>query len=64
MPPLRGRRNVDYRRAPRAQYPVAVLDAFAATSWIARQGARLGVDARRLAVGGDSAAATSPPLSA
>jgi acetyl esterase len=45
---------VDYRLAPEHKYPTAVEDAFAATGWIAREGGRLGIDARRLAEGGDS----------
>ncbi|HEV8441105.1 MAG TPA: alpha/beta hydrolase [Methylomirabilota bacterium] len=47
--------SVDYRLAPEHTYPVAAEDAFAATRWIAQHGSRLGVDSRRLAVGGDSA---------
>jgi acetyl esterase len=47
--------SVDYRRAPESKYPVAAEDSYAALCWVVANAARLGLDPRRVAVGGDSA---------
>lgn len=45
---------VEYSRSPEAKYPTALNEAYAATKWIAANGAELNIDGKRLAVVGNS----------
>ena len=47
--------HVDYRLAPEARFPGAFDDVVAALQWVAANGASVGIDPTRLAIGGDSA---------
>ncbi len=55
---------LDDRRAPEHRFPTAVDDAWAALHWLAERGDSHGLDASRLAVGGDSAGGTLAAVSA
>ncbi|PZG18539.1 alpha/beta hydrolase [Nonomuraea aridisoli] len=45
---------VEYDRSPEARYPVAIEQAYATARWVTTSGAEEGLDARRMAVAGDS----------
>ena len=47
--------SVEYRLAPEFKFPAPFHDCYAALEWVAANSESIGVDASRLAVGGDSA---------
>jgi acetyl esterase len=50
--------SLDYRLAPEHPFPTAVDDAWDALQWLHQQAETLGLDANRIAIGGDSAGGT------
>jgi acetyl esterase len=50
--------SLDYRLAPQNKFPTAINDAWDGLHWLARHASTLGLDASRIAVGGDSAGGT------
>ncbi len=50
--------SLDYRLAPDFTFPTAHNDAVDALQWLTQQAASLGLDATRIAIGGDSAGGT------
>ncbi|AMA57436.1 alpha/beta hydrolase [Bradyrhizobium sp. CCGE-LA001] len=50
--------SVGYRLAPEHKFPTAFEDAVDTLAWIGREGRAIGLDPRRVAVGGDSAGGT------
>jgi acetyl esterase/lipase len=44
----------DYRRAPEAQYPSQIEEAYATAEWIVEHGSEHGLDTDRIAIAGDS----------
>jgi acetyl esterase/lipase len=47
--------SVDYRLAPETPFPGGIEDCYAALLWLHRQAARMGIDAERIAISGESA---------
>ena len=47
--------SVDYRRAPETVFPGPFEDCYTAKEWVAKQAGEIGINAQKLAVGGDSA---------
>ena len=45
---------VNYTPSPESRYPIAINEAYAATKWVADNGAQINVDGKRLAVAGNS----------
>ncbi|MGE0099458.1 MAG: alpha/beta hydrolase [Hydrogenophaga sp.] len=56
--------SVNYRLAPEAKFPTAVDDAWDALAWLREEADELGLDAKRMAVGGDSAGGTLAAVTA
>ncbi|MFO1226030.1 alpha/beta hydrolase [Roseateles sp.] len=56
--------SLDYRLAPEHPFPAAVDDSWAALAWLREHAESLGLNGRRLAIGGDSAGGTLSAVAA